>query len=82
METVVKAYAKINLTLDLTAVLPNKYHGIFTAMQSVGLYDNVTVRTGKPGLILACSEKYIPCDDRNTAYKAARLFYEKAGIEP
>lgn len=82
METVVKAYAKINLTLDLTAVLPNKYHGIFTAMQSVGLYDNVTVRTGKPGLSLSCSEKYIPCDDRNTAYKAARLFYERAGIEP
>ncbi len=82
METVVKAYAKINLTLDLTAVLPNKYHGIFTVMQSVGLYDNVTVRTGKTGLSLTCSEKYIPCDDRNTAYKAARLFYEKAEIEP
>lgn len=82
METVVKAYAKINLTLDLTAVLPNKYHGIFTVMQSVGLYDNVTTKTGKEGLTLSCSEKYIPCDDRNTAYKAARLFYEKAGIVP
>ena len=32
--------------------------------------------------MLSCSEKYIPCDDRNTAYKAARLFYEKAGIKP
>lgn len=82
METVVKAYAKINLTLDLTAVLPNKYHGIFTVMQSVGLYDNVIIKTGKPGLQLSCSEKYIPCDDRNTAYKAARLFYEKAGMDP
>lgn len=82
METVVKAYAKINLTLDLTAVLPNKYHGIFTVMQSVGLYDNVTVKTGKEGLSLSCSEKYIPCDDRNTAFKAAKLFYEKAGIKP
>lgn len=82
METVVKAYAKINLTLDLTAVLPNKYHGIFTVMQSVGLYDNVTIKTGSEGLRLACSEKYIPCDDRNTAFKAARLFYERAGITP
>ena len=82
METVVKAYAKINLTLDLTGILPNKYHGIFTVMQSVGLYDNVTIKTGKPGLKLTCSEKYIPCDDRNTAYKAASLFYEKAGISP
>lgn len=82
METVVKAYAKINLTLDLTAVLPNKYHGIFTVMQSVGLYDNVTIKTGSEGLRLSCSEKYIPCDDRNTAFKAARLFYERAGITP
>ena len=56
METVVKAYAKINLTLDLTAVLPNKYHGIFTVMQSVGLYDNVTIKTGKEGLSLAMTE--------------------------
>lgn len=82
MELRLKAYAKINLTLDLTGVLPNKYHGIFTLMQSVGLYDCVTVKTGVPGLNLRCSEKYIPCDDRNTAFKAARLFYEKAGLEP
>ena len=82
MEVTLKAYAKINLTLDLTGVLPNKYHGIFTVMQSVGLYDTVTVKTGERGLSLRCSEKYIPCDDRNTAFKAARLFYEKAGLEP
>ncbi len=82
MEIRCKAFAKINITLDLTGVLPNKYHGIFTCMQSVSLYDSVCVKTGIKGLFLRCSEKYIPCDDRNTAYKAARLFYEKAGIEP
>ena len=82
MEIKCKAFAKINITLDLTGVLPNKYHGIFTCMQSVSLYDPVCVRTGSKGLFLRCSEKYIPCDDRNTAYKAARLFYERAGIEP
>ncbi|MBR3766969.1 MAG: 4-(cytidine 5'-diphospho)-2-C-methyl-D-erythritol kinase [Clostridia bacterium] len=82
MEVKLKAYAKINLTLDLTGILPNKYHGIFTCMQSVGLYDPITVKTGEKGLSLRCSERYIPCDDRNTAYKAARLFYEKMGLEP
>ncbi len=82
MEVKVRAYAKINLTLDLTGILPNKYHGIFTVMQSVGMYDTVTVKTGERGLVLRCSEKYIPCDDRNTAFKAARLFYERAEIEP
>ncbi len=82
MEIRLKAFAKINITLDLTGVLPNKYHGIFTCMQSVGLYDTVALKTGTEGLTLRCSEKYIPCDDRNTAYKAARLFYEKAGMAP
>lgn len=82
MEIKLKANAKINLTLDLTCTLPNGYHGIFTCMQSVGVYDEVTVKTGEAGLELACSEKYIPCDERNTAFKAAKLFYEKAEIEP
>ena len=82
MEVKYKAYAKINLTLDLTGILPNKYHGIFTLMQSVGLYDSVSVRKGEKGITLRCSERFIPCDDRNTAYKAARLFYEKAALEP
>lgn len=82
MEVRYKAYAKINLTLDLTGILPNKYHGIFTLMQSVGLYDSVSVKKGEKGIVLRCSERFIPCDDRNTAYKAARLFYENAGIEP
>lgn len=82
MEIRLRAFAKINLTLDLTGILPNRYHGIFTCMQSVGLYDSVNVRTGEKGLKLRCSEKFIPCDDRNTAFKAARLFYERAGMEP
>ena len=75
-----KAYAKINLTLDLTCVLPDRYHGIFTVMQSVGLYDTVTVET-VPGdeIILVCSDPNIPCDSRNTAYKAASYFFNAAG---
>ncbi|MBR3595667.1 MAG: 4-(cytidine 5'-diphospho)-2-C-methyl-D-erythritol kinase [Clostridia bacterium] len=82
MEVKLKAYAKINLTLDLTGILPDKYHGIFTCMQSVGLFDGVSVKKGGDGILLRCSEKYIPFDERNTAFKAAKLFYEKAGIEP
>lgn len=82
MEVKLKAYAKINLTLDLTGVLPDRYHGIFTCMQSVGLFDQINIRNGGNGIELRCSEKYIPCDERNTAFKAARIFFEKAGIEP
>ena len=76
-----KAYAKINLTLDITSVLPDRYHGIFTAMQTVDLYDDVTVETTQaPGITLTCDNGTIPCDERNTAYKAAAYFSEAAGI--
>ena len=37
------AYAKINLFLDITGVLPNGYHTLNNIMQQIGLYDNVTV---------------------------------------
>lgn len=74
-----KAYAKINLTLDITSVLPDRYHGIFTAMQTVDLYDDVAVETtAAPGVALTCSDETIPCDGRNTAHKAAALFSEQA----
>ena len=38
-----KAYAKINLTLDVTVILPNGYHSLRTVMQTVSLFDTVTV---------------------------------------
>ena len=38
-----KAYSKINLLLDITGVKKNGYHSLFTVMQSVGLYDTITV---------------------------------------
>ena len=39
----VLAPAKINLTLDITGKLPNGYHTVDMVMQSVGLYDEITV---------------------------------------
>lgn len=76
-----KAFAKINFTLDLTGVLPNRYHGIYTLMQSAGVYDNVYVSDEIKGIHLSCSEHYIPCDRRNTAYLAAEYFFDSAKLE-
>ena len=77
MEITVKAAAKINLLLDLTAKLENGYHSIFTVMQSVGIYDTVTVkRNNTKKISLSCSESYIPADERNTAWKAAESFFD------
>ena len=76
---ILKANAKINLSLDLTGILPDGYHAINTVMQSVSLCDTVTVEKADC-ISLECSAPGVPTDARNTAYKAARLFFEKAGI--
>ena len=76
-----KAWAKINLTLDITGELPDRYHSIFTVMQTVGLWDDVTVETTEEeGIFLSCSDETLPCDGRNTAYRAAELFLRAAGV--
>lgn len=80
MKTTAKAAAKINLLLDLTAILENGYHSIYTVMQSVGIYDEVTVETDDSGKIkLTCSDTAMPTDSKNTAWKAADYFLEYTG---
>lgn len=76
------ANAKVNLSLDLTGVLPDGYHAICTVMQSVSLCDTVTVRPGEAGVRLTCSAPEVPTDRRNTAFAAAEAFYAAAGLDP
>lgn len=45
MKAEYKAAAKINLMLDILRTLDNGYHSLFMVMQSVGLYDTVSVET-------------------------------------
>ena len=81
MQMSAKAYAKLNLTLDILGKREDGYHQIRTMMQSVSLCDTVTVTIdGRGGISLNVSEKSIPCDARNTAYQAADLFFAATGI--
>ena len=76
MNTTIKAAAKVNLILDLTAILENGYHSIYTVMQSVGIYDTISLKLNESGTIkLSCSLPYIPTNEKNTAYKAAEYFF-------
>ncbi len=71
------APAKINLLLDIIKLLPNGYHSLFMVMQTVDLCDEVEVSLRDDGKItLDCSEKALPTDSRNIAYKAAVKFFE------
>ena len=70
-----KAYAKINLTLDILGILPDGYHDLEMVMQSISLCDSVAVRIGCGGDISVISNVgHIPNDERNIAVKAARAF--------
>lgn len=84
----VKAAAKVNLALDVTGKLTNGYHTIKSVFQTVGLYDEVTVELTDHDITLSCevpesfaASDMIPCDERNIAYKAARLFFDENGMD-
>ena len=77
----IHAYAKINLTLDILRKRPDGYHDLVMIMQSVGLYDEVTVKLNdSTGIHVKSSSALLMDDESNTAYKAAKRFFEYAGI--
>lgn len=76
MKVTVKSYAKINLMLDILSTLPNGYHDLFMVMQSVGIYDTVTVtKTETKSIKITCDVPSIPLGENNIAYKAASAFF-------
>lgn len=77
------AYAKINLTLDVLGKRDDGYHDLKTVMQTISLRDDIEidVGTGKPWK-LTCDKDGIPCDERNLAWKAAKLYCDTLKIEP
>ncbi len=76
-----KAYAKINLTLDVTGKRPDGYHTVEMVMQTVSLHDEVTVSLNDSKTIsMQCSVASLPTDGTNLAVRAAELFYEHTGI--
>ncbi|MBP3360051.1 MAG: 4-(cytidine 5'-diphospho)-2-C-methyl-D-erythritol kinase [Clostridia bacterium] len=75
-----KAFAKINLTLDVLGKRADGYHDIETVMQSVSLFDLVIIdKTAAKGIRITTNIRSLPCNEKNIAYKAAALFFEETG---
>ena len=75
------AYAKLNLTLDVTGKRIDGYHEMLMVMQTVSLSDAITLKkTGEAGISAVCNFRYIPTDRRNLAVRAAELFFRVRGI--
>ena len=80
-KTAVKAYAKINLHLDVLGIADNGYHMVNTVMQTVSLCDDVEVSLNDIGVhSIECNIAGIPKDSKNLAWRAADMFFEKTGL--
>lgn len=76
----IKAYAKVNISLDVVGKRKDGYHLLEMIMQSIDLYDEIKIDKKKSGITIKCNKQYVPTDERNLAYKAAKLFMEEYNI--
>ena len=76
----IKAMAKVNLGLDVLRRRENGYHDVKMVMQTVDLYDELTVAKEEDEAIRITSNVgELPLDEDNLIYKAANLLFDKAG---
>ena len=77
-----KAYAKLNISLDVTARRTDGYHDMLMVMQTVSLCDSVTITPEPGGQVRASTGlPYVPGDARNLAVRSALNFLELVGDE-
>jgi len=84
MDTIYEgALAKINLTLDVLGKRGDGYHDLQSIMQTISIRDDITLHlgTGEPWK-LVCDKDWAPADERNLAWKAAKVFFETLGKDP
>ena len=77
------AFAKINLTLDVLGKREDGYHDLKSVMQTVSIRDDIEIDLGteKPWKLI-CDKDDIPTNERNLAWKAAKLFFETTKKDP
>lgn len=77
-----RAMAKINLGLDIIGKREDGYHEVRMIMQTIQMYDLLEIRKKKtPGISLVTNLPYIPCDERNLVYKAAKLLMDEFQVQ-
>ncbi len=78
-----KAAGKLNLTLDVLGVRPDGYHEMRMLMQTVALFDTVTVSLPETGgWCCTCDVSGVPENGENLALRAAEVFYAAYGGRP
>lgn len=77
-----KALGKINLGLDVLGRRPNGYHDVRMVMQTVYLYDQILLeKTDEEGISLKTNLFYLPVNENNLAYRAAKMLIDEFAIK-
>ena len=77
-----RAMAKINLGLDVLGKRADGYHDLRMIMQTVGLFDRITLRVTKAsGIRIQTNLGFLPADANNLAVRAAQLLFDEFGLE-
>lgn len=77
----IKAYAKINLGLDVIGRLENGYHEVRMIMQTVGIYDELSFQKLDEGIVITTDAGELPTDENNLIYKAAKLMFDTYQVQ-
>ena len=77
-----KAYGKINLGLDVLRRRDDGYHEVRMIMQTVGIYDRIDlIYKETPGITVETNLYYLPDNENNLVYKAARLLMDEFHVQ-
>ena len=72
-----KAMAKINLGLDVVGKREDGYHEVKMIMQTIRMYDQIELEsTEEPGIRVSTNLNYLPTNEDNLVYKAAKLLMD------
>lgn len=77
---IVKARAKINLSLDVTGKRPDGYHDVCMIMQTIDLHDTIEIAKEESGIALSTDNSGLTNGEGNIAFRAAALFIRNTGI--
>src|SRR5688572_2598979 len=74
-----RAFAKINLSLRVSAARPDGFHDVRTILQAIDLHDRVKCVARRGPFQIRCDMPGVPLDRTNLVWKAAQLLWEAAG---
>lgn len=81
-QVIEKAYAKINLSLDVLRRRPDGYHEVKMIMQTVGIFDTLTIaKSNDKEICLKVGNAPLPCDRSNLIYKAAEMVINQFDLQ-